>query len=518
MENVRSLLLPGIPVLTGQKLETPESEAVNFEQFLRQTIAKETLPAEALPLAESDEPAPELVELSFKHGDPAGEKDEGQKSRISRVDVTAEIVADPVQPSIVPRSSTETADDEASAPGVFDTHFTDKGALAEIPRPRTSRPADQTDPPSASEQPTEIGAPLPLPHPDFSRREENPIRPTLSLSAAPGSLPQENGETAETKLTPEFLEGEAFSAGPLPPTIPQAVNSIPGATATLAPPSQVGSENSLPEDSAQLPDIANIPGPLSAPVTTATWPVPSANHRLVLSRGYDLQPIIQPPSPRDMISPPSDEPSETAMPPSRPIAKDGPLSAPLPPSSEATPPPPPSEISIPIEKMEISDRSEPIPSEIIWHKAAPMPGHVVAQAVSPVPVAAEPREIARHLTERLSAGDDDVIEITLTPEELGKVRLIVVNGDKLTISVYADNRETLELMRRNADALSRELRDAGLSGASLTFGDREGGAQHPKFTQRNSAFVGAEPLLESAAERPETIREALSLRRLDMRI
>ncbi len=83
------------------------------------------------------------------------------------------------------------------------------------------------------------------------------------------------------------------------------------------------------------------------------------------------------------------------------------------------------------------------------------------------------RQIAPHLADQ-QAGQ---IEVTLTPEELGTVRLVISAGDRPAIAVYAENSATLDLLRRHADLLSRELRDTGLAGAELSFADNNGTGQ-----------------------------------------
>ncbi len=48
------------------------------------------------------------------------------------------------------------------------------------------------------------------------------------------------------------------------------------------------------------------------------------------------------------------------------------------------------------------------------------------------------------------------------------------DGDHLRVLVQADRADTLDMMRRHADLLGAEFRQAGFSGASLSFGGREG--------------------------------------------
>ncbi|PJF09889.1 flagellar hook-length control protein FliK [Pseudorhodobacter sp. MZDSW-24AT] len=64
------------------------------------------------------------------------------------------------------------------------------------------------------------------------------------------------------------------------------------------------------------------------------------------------------------------------------------------------------------------------------------------------------------------------VELSLSPEELGKLRFdIVAHGDRLSVMVFAERPEALDLLRRHGDQLLQELRLAGFTQSSLNFGD-----------------------------------------------
>ena len=64
------------------------------------------------------------------------------------------------------------------------------------------------------------------------------------------------------------------------------------------------------------------------------------------------------------------------------------------------------------------------------------------------------------------------VELSLSPEELGKLRFdIVAHGDRLAVMVFAERPEALDLLRRHGDQLLQELRLAGFTQSSLNFGD-----------------------------------------------
>lgn len=126
----------------------------------------------------------------------------------------------------------------------------------------------------------------------------------------------------------------------------------------------------------------------------------------------------------------------------------------------------------------------------------------------------QPQEIARQIADKLMAADQNRIEITLTPEELGKIRLVITPGDTPTVSVYSDNRDTLDLLRRNSDLLQKELRDTGFGGASLSFGEE--GGQHPPSAYTKH-LLGDETDARPVAGQIPMTRSPLD-RRLDIRI
>lgn len=93
-----------------------------------------------------------------------------------------------------------------------------------------------------------------------------------------------------------------------------------------------------------------------------------------------------------------------------------------------------------------------------------------------VPVTHAPQDTERvaepvMIVARSSEGGADQIEIRLDPEELGQLRIALTrDGDTLRVLVQVERGETLDLMRRHADTLARELHQAGFSGAEMSFG------------------------------------------------
>lgn len=109
--------------------------------------------------------------------------------------------------------------------------------------------------------------------------------------------------------------------------------------------------------------------------------------------------------------------------------------------------------------------------------------------------AALPPGLGHRLAEAVSQFPDRPVEITLSPEELGRVRLTLTTHDgALTMMIQADRSETLDLMRRNIDSLAQDFRDLGYQELSFSFGqDRD-----PRQSPDTSATRGNDALSEVA--------------------
>lgn len=88
-----------------------------------------------------------------------------------------------------------------------------------------------------------------------------------------------------------------------------------------------------------------------------------------------------------------------------------------------------------------------------------------------------PPPLAAALFELLMRQTDGPVELTLSPEELGRLRLsLSPDGDGLHVTVQVERGDTLDLLRRNSDLLLQEIRAQGFSGATFSFsgwaGDR----------------------------------------------
>ena len=87
-----------------------------------------------------------------------------------------------------------------------------------------------------------------------------------------------------------------------------------------------------------------------------------------------------------------------------------------------------------------------------------------------------PRAIAMQIADAVRAMPDRPVDVSLNPEELGRVRLSVSATEAgVMLSVLAERPETLELMKRHAEQLARDLADMGFDSVELSFGKGQDG-------------------------------------------
>ena len=86
------------------------------------------------------------------------------------------------------------------------------------------------------------------------------------------------------------------------------------------------------------------------------------------------------------------------------------------------------------------------------------------------------RHVAAQVIDVLPSRADRPVEISLNPEELGRVRMTVITGDSgVTLSIVAERPETLDLLRRHIDQLATELRRLGYESPSFEFSGSDSG-------------------------------------------
>ncbi|MGJ5617915.1 flagellar hook-length control protein FliK [Sulfitobacter sp. MF3-043] len=107
-----------------------------------------------------------------------------------------------------------------------------------------------------------------------------------------------------------------------------------------------------------------------------------------------------------------------------------------------------------------------LPPEIS-HAPTTQHGSVPLRPEMPAYIARQLAEVAQHLPAR-------PVDITLSPEELGRVRLSVVPSEHgLVVNVLAERPETLDLLRRHIDQLAQEFQKLGYEDIGFSFSGAE---------------------------------------------
>jgi flagellar hook-length control protein FliK len=139
---------------------------------------------------------------------------------------------------------------------------------------------------------------------------------------------------------------------------------------------------------------------------------------------------------------------------------------------------------------------------------APSPQAPPQQAAQPLSRAA-----ALQVADALPRPGQPTIDITLNPEELGRVRLSVSGSETgLVVSILADRPETMDLIRRHLDMLSDQYRAQGFDAVRFEFSEGKGhhreGSDHGG-TARQTAAIQPEA---DAPPQPGNARSGLDLR------
>ncbi|MCM2561886.1 flagellar hook-length control protein FliK [Lutimaribacter sp. EGI FJ00015] len=103
--------------------------------------------------------------------------------------------------------------------------------------------------------------------------------------------------------------------------------------------------------------------------------------------------------------------------------------------------------------------------------------------------------VARQMAEAVPRLADAALEITLNPEELGRLRLTLVGADggPPVLHVTAERMDTQELVRRHVDLLMREFSAQGFGGLTIDLGQRHQRTPAPPTLVIGESDPAAEP-------------------------
>lgn len=107
------------------------------------------------------------------------------------------------------------------------------------------------------------------------------------------------------------------------------------------------------------------------------------------------------------------------------------------------------------------------------------------------------RHVAAQVAMAISNASGKTTEISLNPEELGRVRLsLTATEGTITLNVLAERPETQDLMRRHIDQLSQQFRELGYGSISFSFGGEKSDQQSPLMPE----VEGVETELQEAQQ------------------
>ena len=149
--------------------------------------------------------------------------------------------------------------------------------------------------------------------------------------------------------------------------------------------------------------------------------------------------------------------------------------------------------------------------------ALPVPAHgdLAALHSGLVPQRTDvPRVLPQNLAESLIQQSGRHVEVTLNPEELGRVRMLLSSADgNISLIITGERQDTLDLLRRHIDALVQDFRKMGFESVGYEFRQFESGGRRDRPTAAPSRRSAVEvDLTESATSRRHTAASGLDIR------
>lgn len=238
-----------------------------------------------------------------------------------------------------------------------------------------------------------------------------------------------------------------------------------------------------------VPTAVPTPFAAEAPVAVLTRPPPAP---FVVA-----SPIAPPPITELRISnaPPLPTSPAAAAEPASPGARQIPTtpSNTLPAPTATTGNLPLPEASEPGATIRIHAETPNLPTFIEPLSRGPVPGTATPPPAPPLPLTVPVTEIAA-LIGQIGQNGPEITEISLSPEELGRLRLhLIPDGDRIQVILSAERPETLDLLRRNLEQFTADLRQMGFSSSAFGFAGWAGGQDRGREAQALSPDPISEP-------------------------
>ena len=120
--------------------------------------------------------------------------------------------------------------------------------------------------------------------------------------------------------------------------------------------------------------------------------------------------------------------------------------------------------------------------------------------------------VGRQVAEALQKLPDRPVELALSPEELGRVKLSISAAENtITVNVMAERPETLDLMRRHIEQLAKEFETLGYQDIKFAFAEGQNDPHHAGQNHTGPADTNPDTPGETAQDTPITLTPATGL-------
>lgn len=331
----------------------------------------------------------------------------------------------------------------------------------------------------------------------------------VQAAQAPTRVAAASASDAATMLWQGRMSGSAGEAA--------TADAPPGSAAPAARAAQGGAVP-VPATAPQPQTAATVPPPPSEPSAAATAAA-TADQPAARAAPAAIAAAAFPGVPSPAAQPAPRAPQEALAPPARSSEAIAERRA----EPGAEPPGPAVEAPLPVTQPHSAPAEQPAflaQASGPLHGIAPAdPGPRGADLASPQPP--HMAGIGPQLAEAVARFPDRPVELTLAPEELGRVRLTLTTSESgIVLAVTAERPETLDLMRRNIDQLARDFREIGYADLSFSFTQQDRRPQADPQALAPLGPVGGAPAAAAALPAPSAPapRPAAPSGGLDLRI
>lgn len=374
---------------------------------------------------------------------------------------------------------------------------------------RANGPAEPAGPPAARE----AAAYVPVPATDGSADRTAPANTPMGAGEGPGPVPGRGFDAPpaisarwagpareDSQVAAGAAAGHATSPGARPGDGPPiALSPSPGAGQAGAPmPGQTSAESGVKSARVDASGQGTVPAARSATAASVASPPPAVPPAVAPAVPVAV-PTVPAPSPPAEHGGRRDTPAMLVTTASGLAAAGSANAAPAPTGPTNRPAVAVTGAAVTAETRDPQDMGPEIRSDAPGRvgESEPQRPAAVSRTTIEAPTSL-PRQALQQVAEALRALPDRPVEISLSPEELGRVRLTVATTDGgANVTILADRGETLDLIRRQIDSLASELRDAGLTNLAFHFGQS---GDEPRREMQ-----GPEPTLTAEADAPVAI-------------